>query len=176
MNKTIETILKLKPEILLELGECLHEKIKVTVIPEWQAAFQELTLKDCVDYIRNLAINRTFDGYLHEKSVINDGLVKIFPKVRFVESDTDLDHAADIDYLGFVGQFAFGIQIKPVTVKSNFGNYSPTERMRANFKDFEEKYKGKVFVVYSLYGEIANNEVISQIENEIKIIENKIKI
>jgi len=28
MNKTIDTILKLKPEILLELGECLHEKIK----------------------------------------------------------------------------------------------------------------------------------------------------
>lgn len=114
---------------------------------------------------------KTFDGYLREKSVVNDGLAKHFPKVQFVESDTDLDHAGDIDYLGFVGKYAFGIQIKPVTAKSNFGNYSATERMKSNFRDFEEKYKGKVFVVFSLDGEIANKEVIQQIENEIKMME-----
>ena len=43
--------------------------------------------------------------------------------------------------------------------------------MKANFRDFEEKYKGKVFVVFSLDGEIANKEVIQQIDNEIKLIE-----
>jgi len=163
--------IKITPEILQELGERLYEKITEVVIPEWTAAFQDLTLKDCVDYIHNLTIRRTFDGYLREKSVVNDGLAKHFPKVKFVESDTDLDHAGDIDYLGFVGKYAFGIQIKPVTAKSNFGNYSSTERMKANFRDFEEKYKGKVFVVFSLDGEIANKDVIQQIDNEIKTIE-----
>jgi len=163
--------IKITPEILQELGERLYEKITEVVIPEWQAAFQDLTLRDCIDYIHNLTINRTFDGYLREKSVVNDGLAKQFPQVKFVESDTDLDHAGDIDYLGLVGKFAFGIQIKPVTAKSNFGNYSATERMIANFREFEDKYKGKVFVVFSLDGEIANKEVIQQIENEIKTIE-----
>ncbi|MDR2684961.1 MAG: hypothetical protein LBB53_06235 [Prevotellaceae bacterium] len=57
--------------------------------------------------------------------------------------------------------------LKPVTVKSNFGGYSATERMKASFADFEEKFGGKVFVVFSLDGEIANKEVIEQIRNEI---------
>jgi len=163
---------KITHQILQELGERLYEKITQTVIPEWQMAFKELTLQDCIDYIHNLTINRTFDGYLREKSVVNDGLAKIFPQIRFEESDSDLDHTGDVDYLGFVGKYAFGIQIKPQTAKSNFGNYSPSERMKNNFMEFEEKYKGKVFIVFSLDGEIANHEVIQQIENEIKRLNN----
>ena len=160
--------IKITPQILTELGERLHEKITEVVIPEWQAAFSELSLQDCKDYIKNLTINRTYDGFIREKSVVNDGLAKHFPDVRFVESDNDLDHAGDIDYLGFVGDKAFGIQIKPITAKANFGNYSVSERMRANFLDFEKKYQGKVFIVFSLDGEIGNIEVIKDIEMEIK--------
>lgn len=160
--------IKVTPEILKELGERLHEKITEVVIPEWQAAFNELSLQDCKDYIYNLTINRTYDGFIREKSVVNDGLVKHFPEVKFIESDNDLDHAGDIDYLGFVDKKAFGIQIKPITAKANFGNYSVSERMKANFLDFEKKYQGKVFIVFSLDGEIGNKEVIEEIEKEIK--------
>lgn len=160
--------IKITPEILTELGERLHEKITEVVIPEWQAAFAELSLQDCKDYIYNLTINRTYDGFILEKSVVNDGLAKIFSNVKFIESDNDLDHAGDIDYLGFVGEKAFGIQIKPITAKANFGNYSVSERMKANFQDFEQKYNGKVFIVFSLKGEIGNKKVIKDIEAEIK--------
>lgn len=158
---------KITPKILQELGERLYAKITEVVIPEWQAAFSELSLQDCRDYIYNLTINRTYDGFIREKSVVNDGLAKNFPEVRFIESETDLDHAGDIDYLGFVGKYAIGIQIKPITAKANFGNYSVSERMKANFIDFEQKYKGKVFIIFSLDGEIGNKEVIKEIEIEI---------
>lgn len=134
---------------------------------EWNEALKGITIQNYIDYIFNLTINRTFDGFIREKSVVNDGLAKHFPEVKFVESDNDLDHAGDIDYLGFVGKNAFGIQIKPVTAKANFGNYSVSERMRVNFFDFEKKYHGKVFIIYSLDGEIANVEVINEIEKEI---------
>ena len=40
--------------------------------------------------------------------------------------------------------------------------------MKASFESFEEDYKGKVFIVYSLDGEIANKEVIQEIKNEIE--------
>ena len=160
--------IKITPEILKELGERLYEKITEVIIPEWQAAFNELSLKDCENYIYNLTINRTYDGFVREKSVVNDGLAKHFPKVKFIESDNDLDHAGDIDYLGFVGEKAFGIQIKPITAKANFGNYSVSERMKANFLDFEKKYQGKVFIIFSLDGEIGNKEVIKEIKTEIK--------
>ena len=159
---------KITKESLTELGERLFEKITEVVIPEWQAAFSQLTLQDCIDYIFNLTINRTFDGFLREKSVVNDGLAKIFPEVTFEESDPELDHAGDIDYIAKVGSKAIGIQIKPVTTRANFGNYSATERMKASFSDFEEKFGGKVFVVFSLDGEIANKEVIQEIQKEIE--------
>ncbi|OWY23889.1 MjaI family restriction endonuclease [Sphingobacteriales bacterium UPWRP_1] len=158
---------KVTKESLEELGNRLYEKITEVVIPEWQEAFRNLTLQDCIDYIHNLTINRTFDGYIREKSVINDGLAKIYPSVRFEESPSELDHAGDVDYLGYVGEKAFGIQIKPVTANSNFGNYSVSERMKASFKDFEIQYGGKVFIILSLNGEIANKEALIEIETEI---------
>jgi predicted helicase len=165
----INDILKDNPQIITYLGERLHEKITEVVIPEWQDAFSHLTKEDCINYIYNLTINRTFDGYLREKSVVNDGLAKIFPEIRFEESPTELDHAGDIDYLGYASENkAFGIQIKPVTAQSNFGNYSVSERMKASFEAFTQDFGGKVFIVYSLDGEIANKEVIKEIKKEIE--------
>jgi len=159
---------KITKESLEELGERLYIKIKEIVIPEWTEAFNQLNLQDCVDYIYNLTINRTFDGFLREKSVIEDNLVKAFTGVKFKESDPELDHAGDIDYLGWVGEKAFGIQIKPVTAKANFGNYSATERMKASFNNFTEQFGGHVFVVFSIDDKIKNEEVYEQIANEIK--------
>lgn len=160
---------KITKDSLLELGERLYEKITEVVIPEWQDAFSKLTKEDCTDYIYNLTINRTFDGYLREKSVVNDGLAKVFPNIRFEESPSELDHAGDIDYLGYVSEdVAFGIQIKPVTSEANFGNYSASERMRASFDSFKEEYGGNVFIVYSLDGEIANNDILESIKKEIE--------
>ena len=167
-----KTPVKLSVESLTELGERLYEKIQTFVIPEWQEAFSQLTLQDCIDYIYNLTINRTYDGYIREKSVVNDGLAKKFPYVTFEESDPELDHAGDIDYVAKVGKYQFGIQIKPVTANANFGGYSLSERMKASFSDFTEKYGGKVFIVYSLKGEIANKEVIESIKKEIERLQN----
>ncbi|GET45584.1 MjaI family restriction endonuclease [Capnocytophaga felis] len=155
-------------ESLQELGERLYEKITEVVIPEWQEAFRALTKQDCYDYIYNLTINRTYDGYLREKSVVNDGLVKLFPNIRFEESAEELDHAGDIDYLGYVSdEKAFGIQIKPVTAQSNFGNYSASERMKNSFENFKNDFGGNVFIIFSLDGEIANKEIIDEIQKEI---------
>ena len=158
---------KVTKEVLDELGERLYVKITEIVIPEWQEAFKQLTLQDCIDYIYNLTINRTYDGFYREKSVVTENLEKKFKDVKFVESDPELDHAGDIDYLGYVGNKAFGIQIKPVTAKANFGNYSPSERMKASFREFERKYGGKVFIIFSVDDEIKNTEVFEEIEKEI---------
>ncbi len=159
---------KITKESLDELGERLYVKITEVVIPEWTEAFHRLTVQDCKDYIFNLTINRTFDGFLREKSVIEDNLAKLFPHVIFEESDPELDHAGDIDYLGKVGNKAFGIQIKPVTAKANFGNYSVSERMQNSFETFSHKYGGKVFIIFSIDDKIQNQEVIKEIAIEIQ--------
>ena len=161
-NKT-----KITKEELEELGERLYVKIKEIVIPEWQEAFRQLTLQDSIDYIYNLTICRTYDGFLQEKSVVNENLAKQFTDVKFTESDPQLDHAGDIDYLGWVGNKAFGIQIKPVTARANFGNYSISERMKTSFEEFEKKFGGKVFIIFSVDDKIENKDVLQEIEAEI---------
>jgi hypothetical protein len=95
------------------------------------------------------------------RKVFNNIIIETF------ESKHSKDLCFDIDYLGWVGKKAFGIQIKPVTAKSNFGGYSLSERMKASFEDFETQYGGKVFIVYSLDDEIANKEILAEITNEI---------
>lgn len=163
-----KTPVKISKESLLELGERLYTKMTELVIPQIQEAISNITRQDCVDYVYNLTINRTYDGYQREKSVVNDGLAKIFKDVEFMESDPELDHAGDIDYVAKVGKYQFGIQIKPVTANANFGGYSLSERMKASFEDFTEKFGGAVFVVYSLDGKIANKEVVDEISKEIE--------
>ena len=167
---------KITRETLNELGERLYAKITEVVIPEWTAAFEDLTLQDCKDYIYEVTVIRTYDGFLLEKSIINDGLAKSFPDVKFKESDPELDHAGDIDYIGKVKDKAFGIQIKPTTASANFGNYNITERMSASFQDFEEKFGGKVFVIFSRRignkKDIVNKDVLKEIEKEIERLRN----
>ena len=163
--------IKVTQETLDELGERLYSKITEVVIPEWTTAFQSLTLEDCREYIYQVTLVRTFDGFLLEKSVINDGLAKVFPEVEFEESEPELDHAGDIDYIGKIGNKAFGIQIKPITANSNFGNYKITERMSGSFQDFEEKFGGKVFVIFSARTgnkkDIVNKNILDDIRKEI---------
>lgn len=102
--------------------------------------------------------------------MVEDTPAKEFPQVRFEQSDPQLDHAGDIDYLGWVGKKAFGIQIKPITANANFGNYSSTERMKASFTNFSKKFSGNVFVVFSEKEKIKNKEVIAQIAAEIELL------
>lgn len=164
---------KVTAESIRDLGERLYVKIKEIVIPEWEEAFRQLTLQDCIDYIYNVTVNRTYDGYLREKSVVNDGLSKRFPELVFEETDPQLDHAGDVDYVAKVGKWQIGIQIKPVTANANFGGYSLPQRMKASFDAFARDFGGKVFVVFSLKGEIANVEVLGEIATEIERLKSK---
>lgn len=170
-TKTKEPV-QVTNDILIELGERLFEKLTEIIIPEWREAFNTITKEDCIKYIQQVTIERTFDGFLTEKSVIYDVLAKEFTDIVFEESDEELDHAGDVDYLGRVGDKAFGIQIKPITNQANFGSYSPTQRMRNSFDAFQKQYGGLVFIVFSSKVNnkktIQNREIIDEIRAEIE--------
>ena len=159
---------KVTKETLKELGERLHSKLKESIIPQVVEAINTLTFEDCIEYIYQLTIYRTYDGYITEKSVIFDNLAKVFKEVIFEESDPQLDHAGDIDFIGKVGNLAFGLQIKPVTANANLGNYDVSARMQNSFRDFQEKFGGQVFIVYSVDDKIMNKDVYDKIQTEIE--------
>jgi len=165
--------IKMTKEILTELGQRLYEKITEIVAPQLREALATLTLQDCVDYIYELTIPRTFDGYLTEKSVVHDTLAKEFPDIVFEETNPDLDHAGDIDFIGKVGNKAFGLQIKPITAHASLGNFSVTARMEQSFRDFEKKFGGKVLIVFSVEDRIKNKDVIDHIRAEISRLKKK---
>ncbi len=158
---------------ITELGQRLYEKITEIVAPQLREALATLTLQDCVDYIYELTIPRTFDGYLTEKSVVHDTLAKEFPDIVFEETNPDLDHAGDIDFIGKVGNKAFGLQIKPITAHASLGNFSVTARMEQSFRDFEKKFGGKVLIIFSVEDKIKNKEVIDHIRAEITRLKKK---
>lgn len=168
-----KTPTKITPKVLVELGERLYTKLKEIVIPEINDAIRNLNLEDCIDYVKQLTLQRTYDGFLTEKSVVKDNLVHLFPDVQFIESDAELDHAGDVDYLGKVGDKAFGIQIKPVTANANLGNYSVSARMQSSFREFEKQYGGKAFIVFSIEDRIKNVEVVKLIKKEIERLRKK---
>lgn len=90
-----------------------------------------------------------------------------FKDVVFEETDPELDHAGDIDYIGKVGDKAFGIQIKPVTANANLASYSITARMEESFRNFEVDFGGKVFIIFSVDKDINNMDILEDIQKEI---------
>ena len=153
---------------LRELGERLYDKLVAIVYPQMREAMGSITKQDCIDYVYDITIYRTFDGYNREKSVVFDNLAKVFPEVTFEESDPELDHSGDIDYIGKIGGKAFGIQVKPITAHASLGNYDVTARMEQSFRDFEAEYGGRVFVVYSTADHVRNEDIYKQIRKEIE--------
>lgn len=133
---------------------------------EWSSTLKGVTRQNFLNYIYSQKIDFNYTKPVSAKSVLCKKLPKV--KIETFEPEHGLDLCGDIDYLGWVGEKAFGIQIKPVTAKANFGNYSATERMRASFADFTSKYGGKVFIVFSLDEEIKNPEIIEQIKLEVE--------
>ena len=158
---------KITRESLREQGERLYGKMKDCVIPQVMDSIRRLTEDDCIDYIFELTICRTYDGYLTEKSIIYNKLAHKFPDVTFEETDPQLDHAGDVDYVGKIGERAFGIQVKPVTANASLGNYSVTARMQDSFRQFERDFGGKVFVIFSVDDHIKNTEILDEIQHEV---------
>ena len=171
-TKTKEPI-KINRESLKELGERLYVKLKEIVVPEITNAIHSLTLNDCTEYVFDLVLHRTFDGFITEKSIVIELLSHHFSDLNFKESDPKMDHAGDIDFLGFFDKNrAIGIQIKPVTANANLADYSITARMEKSFQGFTKQYKGKVFIIFSKDNKIANTEILKDIQQEIKKLKN----
>lgn len=168
LSRNKKESIRVTKEALTELGERLYSKLKETVIPQITEAIRTLTLEDCIEYIYQLTIYRTYDGYLTEKSVVFDNLAKVFKEVAFEETDPELDHSGDIDFIGKVSNKAFGLQIKPVTANASLGNYDVSARMQTSFRDFQDKYGGQVFIIYSVNENIMNKDVYDKIRTEVE--------
>jgi len=159
-------------EYLEDLGKKLYIKISEVVDNE----LQQITEEECISYIYNLVINRTFDGYYTEITTIYGQLEKILGvKIKSAPDEFDRKYSVDF-YIEIKENVYIGLQIKPVSGR-NIDFYNVKQFHKNNNENFTNKYKGKVFFIFSQKigdkKQIQNVEVVDEIKQEIERLKNE---
>lgn len=154
-------------EQIIELGKKLYIKISEVLVAE----IDEITEEDCINYIKQLVIDRTYDGYVREIKTIYGQLQKIINEEIHPAPD-EWDRIYNVDFYIKVGTNYIGLQIKPVSQVSSIPEIYKEEGIQHNtHMEFKQKYGGNVFYIYSYKSGdnkiIANVEVIDEIKTEI---------
>lgn len=152
---------------LIELGKKLYVKITEVIASE----VEEITEEDCIKYIYDLVINRTFDGYMTEKKTIYGQLQKILG-VKIEPAPDKWDRLFNVDFFIKIKNKYIGLQIKPAGGVSHIPQIFKEKKLQEEtHKKFTQKYGGKVFYVISIKEndkkKIYNTEVIEEIKKEI---------
>jgi hypothetical protein len=127
-------------EHIEELGKKLYVKITEVI----QSEVEDITEEDCINYMKQFVIDRTFDGYTTEISTIYGQLQKeLNCKIEPVNQ---------------------GVQLPEI--------YKEYKLQKDSHVEFKEKFGGNVFYIFSTKTdgkkEIVNKEVIDEIKKEIK--------
>ncbi|MCY3973606.1 MAG: MjaI family restriction endonuclease [Candidatus Dadabacteria bacterium] len=151
-----------------ELGRRLYVKITEVISSE----VEEITERDCVDYMLALVIERTFDGYETEIKTIYGQLEKQVGQ-KIEPAPDEWDRAYNVDFFIKTGEKFIGIQIKPVSDVSHIPEiYKERSLQEKSHLLFKEKFGGEVFFVFSMKKggnkTIHNTEVIEDIRQEIR--------
>ncbi len=152
---------------LEELGRKLYTKITEVI----QFEVEEVTELDCIDYIEDVVIKRTFDGYMNEIQTIYGKLQNTL-SVSIKPAPDEWDRLYNVDFFIKINDKHIGLQIKPVSFEHTFEKYKWEQMQDATHSKFQEKYGGKVFIVFSVRigknKEIKNSDIIGEIRREIK--------
>ena len=153
---------------IVELGKKLYIKISEVLVAE----IDEITEEDCVNYIKELVINRTYDGYIREIKTIYEQLQDIL-EVKIEPAPDEWDRLFNVDFYIKINNKYIGLQIKPISQVSSIPEiYKERGIQYKSHVEVTEKYGGKVVYLFSCkQGDkkiIANVEVIDEIKTEIK--------
>jgi hypothetical protein len=151
-----------------ELGRKLYVKITEVITSE----VEEVTEEDCIQYMVQLVIDRTFDGYTTEIRTVYGQLQGLLG-VKIEPAPDEWDRLFNVDFFIRIKDKYIGIQIKPASGVSHIPEIFKERNQQAEtHKEFTEKHGGKVFYVISIKEGttkvIHNKEVIEEIRSEIK--------
>lgn len=155
-------------EHIEELGRKLYIKITEVIASE----VEDVTEEDCIDYLIQLVIDRTYDGYTTEIRTVYGQLQDLLG-VKIEPASDEWDRLFNVDFFIKIKDRYIGLQIKPASDVSHIPEIFKERNLQAEtHKKFTEKYGGKVFYVISIKDGknkvIQNKEVIDEIRVEIK--------
>lgn len=151
---------------LIEIGKKLYVKISEVL----RAEIDDITEEDCIDYVINLVINRTFDGYTTEKKTVYEQLQNIL-NVKIEPAPDEWDRLFNVDFYIKIKDKYIGLQIKPAGYAFITQIINERKNQEATHRKFTAKYGGKVFYVISVKEgdkkKIYNTEIVEEIKQEI---------
>jgi len=155
-------------EHLEQLGRQLYMKISEVC----RAEIENISEQDCINFIVNLVINRTFDGYQSEIQTVY-GQLENEVAMAVEPAPDELDRRFNVDFIIRVGKYCIGLQIKPAGYAYITQIINELQFQKKTHEKFTEKYGGKVFYVISITTAdkkkiIYNTEVIQEIREEIE--------
>jgi hypothetical protein len=152
-------------EHLEEVGRRLYVKIS----EQLRAEIEEVTEDDCIRYVREVVIDRTYEGYETEKETVYKQLKHLLG-IKLQPAPDEWDRAYSVDFYIPIGNKSIGIQIKPTTYMQTPEPHNWRQWMQDSHQRFTKKHGGQVFIVFSVKKgktkEIANPEVIEEIRQE----------
>jgi hypothetical protein len=159
-------------EHIEELGRKLYVKITEVIASE----VEDIKEEDCIKYIFEMVINRTYQGYVTEIQTIYGQLQEIL-KVKIEPAPDEWDRLYNVDFFIKVKEAHIGLQIKPAGGVSHIPEiFKERSQQAVTHEKFTKKYGGKVFYVISVKvgdsKKIQNVEVIDEIATEIKKLSN----
>ncbi len=157
-----------------ELGKKLY--IKITEVIQFE--IEEVTEEDCINYIKEVVIKRTYDGYVNEIQTVYGQLQEQI--VRPIEAAPDeWDRLFNVDFFIKVNEKYIGIQIKPITFEHTFEQHRWQMMQDNSHKKFKGKYGGNVYTIFSAKKDkkkyIVNADIIPSINDEIQSLLNEKK-
>ncbi len=155
-------------EYIKELEHALYLKLSEKVRVE----LLSITEEECIDYVYNLVLNRTYEGYISEIDTIYGQLESILG-IKIESAPDKWDRSYGVDFFIKVNEKYIGLQIKPVSSGQSVNQYQWLEMNQRNHQKFQNEFGGKVFFVFSLKSpgkkkKIYNTEVIEEIKREIE--------
>ncbi len=134
--------INLTPSEYLEgLGHKLYVKITEVIRSE----INEVTIEDCIEYIKKLVINRTFEGHKTEVETIYKQLEKSLG-VMIKPAPDDWDRLYNVDFYIQIGNKYIGLQIKPISYRQTPEVHKWKEWLGKTHEKFE-KDKGERFLL-----------------------------
>lgn len=159
-----------------ELGKKLYTKI--TEIIKYEV--NDISEEDCINYMVQLVIDRTYEGYKTEIDTIYGQLENIL-SLKIKPASDEWDRKFNVDFYFEIQNSQneikyIGIQIKPINKNIQLPEIHKEYKLQeTTHLKFTKMYGGKVFYIYSTKNSngkkiIQNIEVIDEIKSEIEKI------
>ncbi len=176
------------PPNWVKMGETMQEHLKevgrrlyVKISEQLRNEVESITEEDCITYVEEVVLRRTFDGYQSERYTVYEQVQEYLHQVglsfHIEPSPSEWEGKYNVDFYINIAEYInkkvfIGLQIKPISY-----NHFDTMRtwhkwMRSSHERFTRDFQGKVFIIFSFSKgkrkEIVNKEVLHEIAEEIK--------